>query len=267
MTGNDIVLLNVEGPVATVTLNRPEALNAFVRETWDGLDKALRAIRRDPSIRAVIVTGAGERAFSAGIDIKAVAAGKDPTVDHPARPGYDTMAYMKDIFTAYEKLPLMVIAAINGHCLGVGLEFAVVCDMRLASDTARFSLPEVRLGVPPDMGSTQRLPRLVGPSKAKELICTARTIDAPEALRIGLVDYVYPLDRLMSEARKLAEEVCALSPEAVSAGKRGVHIAMSTSLDMGLQYEIANHLCSRPPGAAAEGARKMLERMKQDRSG
>lgn len=246
MANQDAVQLDIKDTIATVLLNRPEALNAFNLDVWAGLQKAAQSIKEDSSVRAVITTGAGDKAFTAGIDLKMAASGGHPTqVFSNYREGYDRMYGLKTIINMYEDLAVPVIAAINGYCLGVGLEFILCCDIRLACDTAVFGLPEVQLGVIPDMGSTQRLPRIVGPGIAKELILTGRRIDAIEALRVGLVDHVYPKDQLMNEARKLAEEIAKLSPRVVQAAKRATNLAMSTPLDAGLRMETEIYLSSR----------------------
>jgi len=259
MTGTDKVLLKVEGALATVILNRPEAMNALNHEVWEGLARAASAIQQDPGIHVVILTGAGERAFSAGIDIKAVSSGWSALEGLPARPGPDSMTYLKNAFTAYENLAVPVIAAINGYCLGAGFELALCCDIRFASDSAVFSLPEVQLGALPDMGSTQRLPRIVGAALAKEIILTSRRIDAAEALRIGLVDHVYPKDRLMPEVRKLAEEIASREPAIVQAAKRAVNAAVNHGLDTGLNYETSLALSVRSQtGGIARGAAAFL---------
>jgi len=235
MADQDVVRLDIEDAIATVLLNRPEALNAFNLEVWWSLQKAAQSIKENPDIRAVIITGAGDRAFTAGIDIKSAT---HPTQAFPKyREGYEPMYGLKTIVSMYEELPVPVIAAINGYCLGMGMELILCCDIRLACDTAVFGLPEVQLGAIPDMGSTQRLPRVISPGMAKELILTGRRIDAAEALRIGLVEHVYPRDQLMLEARKLAEEMAKLNPRVVQAAKRATNLAMSTPLDAGLRIE------------------------------
>jgi len=234
---NEKVLLKIEGPIATVTLNRPEKLNALNIEVWHGLEEAADAIKHQPEVRAVIVTGAGDRAFSSGLDLQMAASLEGISPGRPFRDGFENLQQMKGIYTAYETLSVPVIAAINGYCLGAGMELVLACDIRLASDTAIFSIPEVNFGVIPDMGGTQRLPRIVGPGKAKELIFTGRRIDAAEALRIGLADHIYPKDMLMSEARQLADEIASQPPAAVRGAKRAINVAMSHSLEVGLNYE------------------------------
>ena len=237
MLTSEKVLLETEGPIATVTLNRPEKLNALNGEVWYGLEEAADAIKHQPEVRVVILTGAGDRAFSTGIDLKGVSSLEGLSVGRPLRGGFESLQHMKDIYTMYENLPVPVIAAINGYCLGAGMELVLACDIRVASESAVFSIPEVNFGVIPDMGGTQRLPRIVGPGKAKELIYTGRRIDAAEALRIGLVDHVYPKDTVMGEVRQLAEEIASQTPAAVQGAKRAINVAMSHSLEVGLTYE------------------------------
>jgi len=238
MANQEAVQLQIKDSVAMVVLNRPEALNAFNREVLLGLRTQAQAIKENPQVRAVIMTGAGDKAFSAGLDLKMVASGGAPMDIFPRyRQGYDLLYGLKMIFTMYEELATPVIAAINGYCLGAALELALCCDMRLACDTAVFGLPEIQLGVIPDLGSTQRLPRIVGPGIAKELIMTGRRIDAAEALRVRLVDHVYPRDQLMSQVRNLAEELAKTNPHLIHGAKRAVNIAASTPLDVGLRME------------------------------
>jgi len=237
MVSHELVQLDIKDSIATILLNRPEALNAFNHEVLLGLRKQAQAIKENPQVRVAIMTGAG-KAFSAGLDLKMVASGGGPMDIFPDyRQGYDLLYGLKMIFTMYEELATPVIAAINGYCLGAALELVLCCDIRLACDTAVFGLPEIQLGVIPDLGSTQRLPRIVGPGIAKELIMTGRRIDAAEALRVRLVDHVYPKDQLMSEARKLAAEMAKINSHLVHGAKRAVNIAASTPLDVGLRME------------------------------
>lgn len=238
MLKTETVLLKIEDGIATVTLNRPEKLNALDAELWMGLEEAATAIKLEPNVRVTILTGAG-RAFCAGLDLKAVTSAEGLSTGATFGEPIEGVQYFRNVFSMYEVLPVPVIAAIQGPCIGGGMEIMLACDIRLAADDAILSIPEVTYGIIPDCGGTQRLPRVVGPSKAKELIFTGRRIDAAEALRIGLVDHVYPLDQLMSETRKLAEEIAALSPAAVRAAKRALNVAMSSSLELGLSYETA----------------------------
>ena len=264
MLKTEKVLLKIDGPIATVTLNRPEVLNAMDGEMWQGLADAGDAINYEPEIRVVIITGAGDRAFSSGLDLKQAATREASYSGPRVREGYDGLKAIKYSFSVFEELSVPVIAAINGYCLGGGTQLALVCDIRIASDTAIFSCPEVSLlGIVPDLGGTQRLPRIVGPSQAKKLIFTGRRIDATEALRIGLVDEVHPKDRLTSEVRQLAEQIAACSPAAVQGAKRAINVAMSHSLEVGLSYESATALSIAGLGTRiSEGAAAFWEEKK-----
>lgn len=234
----DTVLLEIADTIATITMNRPERLNALNAELWQGLEEAAKEVEAEAKVRVAILTGAG-RAFSAGLDIKEVKSPEDMLAGMEFREAFEAVKYFRDVFSLYQSLPVPVIAAVNGACIGGGMEIALACDIRLASDNAVFSIPEVVYGIIPDCGGTQRLPRAVGPGMARELIYTGRKIDAAEALRIKLVDHVYPTAQLMGEAKKLAAEIAARSPTAVQATKRALNAAMSTSLEAGLDFETA----------------------------
>ncbi|MBM3153988.1 MAG: enoyl-CoA hydratase/isomerase family protein [Chloroflexi bacterium] len=234
----DTVLLEVEGAIASIIMNRPERLNALNAELWRGLEEAARAVEAEAEVRVAILTGAG-RAFSAGLDIKESKSPEDMLAGMGFRGAFEAVRYFRDVFSLYQSLPVPVVAAINGACIGGGMEVALACDIRLASENAVFSIPEVVYGIIPDCGGTQRLPRVVGPGIARELIYTGRKIDAAEALRIGLVDHVYPAAQLMDEAKKLAAEIASHSPAAVQATKRAMNAAMSSGLEAGLDFETA----------------------------
>ena len=254
------VLLDTTDRIATVTLNRPEARNAFNGGILRGLYEAADHILADPSISVVILTGAGEQAFCAGTDLKMISSGEDMTGGMERHDRFGHIQIYRDCFTAYEKLPVPVIAAINGYCFGAGLELILGCDIRLADETAMFSIPEVQLGIMPDGGGTQRLPRIVGVGKAKELIYTGRRIDAREALRIGLVEHVYPKADLMGEAQKLAREI-ADNGDPVIGCKRAINIAANYSTDVGLLFESTTQQSYLE--AFQKGAGKMLEKVKK----
>ena len=261
MANENTILTDIDNSIATITINRPEAMNALNKAAFLGLKDAALQIKESPDIRVVILTGAGERAFSAGIDLKGVAQGQGGSNTFSQyRLGYDRLYALKSIWTLYENLAVPVIAAINGYCFGAGFELTLCCDMRLASDTALFSLPEIRFGVIPDLGSTQRLPRIVSPGIAKELIITGRRIDATQALRVGLVDHVYTQENLMAEARKLAEEIAQHDPRIVEGAKRAVNMAMSTPLDAGLRLETDICLGAGSGGAFSSQAKDFLEK-------
>jgi enoyl-CoA hydratase len=263
MADQDAVRLDIEGSIATVLLNRPKALNAFNHEVLLGLQETAQAIKEKPEVRVVIMTGAGDKAFSAGLDLKMVASGSSPMDIFPNyRQGYDSLYSLKMIFTMYEELAVPVIAAINGYCLGAALELILCCDIRLACDSAVFGLPEIQLGVIPDLGSTQRLPRIVGSGIAKELIITARRINAAEAFRLRLVDHVYPKDQLTIEATKLAKEIAKINPHLIQAAKRAINLATSTPLEAGLRMETDICLCSGSGATMGEAAQQFTGKEK-----
>jgi enoyl-CoA hydratase len=233
---NDIIY-RVEGHIAVITLNRPGALNAWHRGMNEELRRASHEIDDDPQVRVLIITGSGPKSFCSGIDLKKVQAGENFITGPDIRDYYDGIRKLREVFTLYEKLAVPVIAAINGYCLGGGLELALACDIRLAIEASVFSLPEVQLGIIPDMGGCQRLPRAVGIGNAKQLIYTGKRIDSKEALRIGLVQQVYPADKLMEETMKMAGEIAGHNPVVVQAAKRACNVAMSYPLEIGLSYE------------------------------
>jgi enoyl-CoA hydratase len=261
MANEHAVRLDIESGIATVLLNRPKALNAFNHEVLLGLQQTAQDIKENPAVKVVIMTGAGDKAFSAGLDLKMVASGSGPMEIFPRyRQGYDSLYGLKMIFTMYEELAVPVIAAINGYCLGAAFELILCCDIRLACDTAVFGLPEIQLGVIPDLGSTQRLPRIVGSGIAKELVITGRRIDAVEALRVRLVNHVYPKDQLMLEAKKLAQEIAKINPHLIQGAKRAVNIAASTPLDIGLRMETDVCLSSGSGTGMGEAAQQFVKK-------
>jgi enoyl-CoA hydratase len=217
--------------VAILTLNRPEALNAISAEMFDDLERHLEVIGADAEIRAVVVTGAGDRAFCAGADIGHM---------HAARPS-EARAFAgrgHRLFLSLEALGRPVIAAINGYCLGGGCELALACDMRLASDNAQIGLPEVTLGIFPGWGGTQRLPRIVGMGHAMEMILSGRRIKADEAARTGLVNRVLPAAELLDAAVALGSDIAQRAPLAVREAKELVNLAGSVPLAAGLAHEL-----------------------------
>lgn len=231
------VKLEIDEAVAVITLNRPESLNAFNDDVFVGLRNAVQQLTDNDGVRAVVLTGAGDRAFSAGLDLKALAAGEVFKFATAGDGVIGIITRVKEVFTAIEELPIPVIAAIKGHCLGAGVQLVAACDIRLAAENAKFAVLETKLGIVPDLGGTQRLPRIVGPGMARELIYTSRSIDAAEALRIGLVEHVYPVDRLNDEALALAREIAERSPQAIQGAKRATRAAMSLPLELGLRFE------------------------------
>jgi enoyl-CoA hydratase len=226
----DTLLLAVEGPVATLTLNRPQVLNALNAQVFNDLEHAFTILAADPSIRVILITGSGEKAFAAGADINELALTDAAAGEALALRGQSVLA-------AIERCGKPVIACINGFALGGGCELAMVCTLRIASETARLGQPEVKLGLPPGYGATQRLPRLVGPSAALRLLLTAEMIPASEALRIGLVDEVVPAAALLESARTLALKIAAQAPLAVTACIDAVRQGADLPLDQALALE------------------------------
>lgn len=220
-----------EDHIAVITLSRPEALNAFNTDMLRELVDVLDQVANDPSYRVVILTGAGERSFVAGADIKEMA-GKGPSE------GYEFGQLGHAGPNRIESMRQPVIAAVNGFAFGGGCELAIACDFRIASENAVFSQPEVSLGIPPGWGASQRLPRLIGPGLAAELILTGRRVMADEALRIGLVNRVVPLPELMPTALDMAGQIARNSPMAVRTAKQLMRLAFNGNIARGLEAEL-----------------------------
>jgi len=243
------------GHVATITLNRPDVLNAFNTEHLDTLLREIQALSADREIRAVVLTGAGERAFAAGADIAEMREKGPSAALAFARLG-------QSICLAIEAAPQPYIAAVNGYALGGGCEVSLACDIRIASENAALGQPEVSLGIPPGWGGTQRLTRLVGPGLARELIYTGRRVKADEAARIGLVNAVYPLSELMAKAREMAETIATNAPVAVGFSKDAISRAFDVELEAGLAYEASVFALSFDTTDQKEGMSAFLERRK-----
>ena len=226
----ETILVEQQGAVTVVTLNRPQALNALNTQVLEELITAFAAFEADPGQRCAVLTGSGEKAFAAGADIKEMA-------DKPAADFYagDFFARWNSHLVKATRKPW--IAAVNGFALGGGCELAMMADFILAADTAKFGQPEIKLGVAPGMGGSQRLTRAVGKAKAMELCLTGRMMDAVEAERSGLVARVVPLADLMGEAMKTAAAIAAMPPLAAIANKEMVNAAFETTLDQGLLFE------------------------------
>jgi enoyl-CoA hydratase len=223
----ETILVETRGNVGLVTLNRPKALNALNAVLIDELGQAVGAMDENPKIGCVVLTGT-EKAFAAGADIKEMAS-------------LDSIeAFLKDYGSALDRLVRVrkpIVAAVAGYCLGGGCELAMICDIIIAADSAKFGQPEITLGVIPGMGGTQRLPRLIGKSKAMDLILTGRIMDAAEAERSGLVSRVVPADDLLVEAMKVAEKIADQSLPAVMMAKEAVDRALETGLAEGVLFE------------------------------
>ncbi|AOH54881.1 enoyl-CoA hydratase [Peribacillus muralis] len=216
--------------IAVVTLNRPDAANSLSTELLHSLLEGMNELKTAADLRTVILTGSGEKAFCAGADLKERAGMSDDKVK-------ETLKLIGDTITALEKLPVPVIAAINGSAFGGGLELALACDIRLASESAKMGLTETALGIIPGGGGTQRLPRIVGLATAKELIYTARQLDAKTAYDLKIISHIYPPQQLMEEAIMLAREIALNAPLALRAAKAAINQGVDTTLENGLQIE------------------------------
>jgi len=227
------VRYEVDGAVALVTIARPEVLNAMDQDVFFGLKEAAERAERDAEVRAVVLKGDG-RAFSSGLDTSLFAAGigggSPLTLD---------IAALQRCFSVYETIGKPTIAAVGGLCLGGGIQLAAACDLRVAAEDAELAVYEIRWGIIPDLGGTQRLPRLIGLGRAKELVMTGRKVGAAEALAWGLVNRVVPRDRLEEETLTWARELAAGPPLAVAAAKRLAGSALDMPVSAGLEREVA----------------------------
>ncbi len=223
------VLYTQEGAVGVVTIDRPKALNALNSTVLDELCQAFEAIDLE-TVRCVVITGSGEKSFVAGADIGEMSNLTQGEAEAFGKKG-------NDLFRMIETFPVPVIAAVNGYALGGGCELALCCDIRICSDNAQFGQPEVGLGITPGFGGTQRLVRAVGPGRAKEMIYTARSIKADDALRVGLVNAVYPQAELMPAAMKLAGTIAKNAPIAVRACKKAINEGTQVDMDSAIVIE------------------------------
>jgi enoyl-CoA hydratase len=227
----ETILLEKQPPLATVTVNRPKVLNALNNQVMEELECAFFDLKGDDTIRVVILTGSGDKAFVAGADIKELATRNATSGAYFARKGQEVLNLIED-------LGKPVIAAINGYALGGGLEISMACHLRIASSKARVGQPEINLGIIPGFGGTQRLARLIGEGRAMELVLTGDPIPAEEAYRMGLVNKVVPPEELMDAARALAEKIVSKGAQAVRYGMEAVHRGLQGSLSEGLNLEI-----------------------------
>lgn len=260
MNDNSIVLCDVKKNIAVVTFNRPDVLNALNASLLGEFARVLDRVAADESIRVLILTGAGEKAFVAGADIKELAQCDALTGKHFSVEGHKTIDRL-------QSLPIPVIAAVNGYALGGGSEIALACDFIYASETAMFGLPEISLGLIPGFGGTQRLPRLIGMNRAKELIFSGRMISATEAEGMGLVNRICSPETLMEETLKTAAGISAKGKVSLREAKQVINAGINMDLADGCRLEInAFSLCMASIDAK-EGTRAFIEKRKADFQG
>ncbi len=253
------ILVETSNRISFLTINRPDKRNALNQATRDDIQHALDALEKSTDSRVLVITGAGDKAFIAGADINEFE-GRTALMQREAMKGFR-------VFTAIEEFPKPVIAMINGFCLGGGLELALACDMRIASETAKLGQPEINLGIIPGGGGTQRLTRLVGEGKAMELILTGDAIDAAHAKEIGLVNSVVPAADLRTTVVNLATRIAEKSPVALHMAKDAVKSAARMSLREGLERELDLFCLTFGSEDKAEGVRAFLEKRKADFKG
>jgi enoyl-CoA hydratase len=256
-TNASLALANVKyekkGAIAYVTVNRPKVLNALNKSTWNDLNAAFEDAKADASVRGVILTGAGDKAFIAGADISELA-------HLDAYQGEESSRLGQSVLDLIENLGKPVIAAINGFALGGGCETAMACTMRIAVEQARFGQPEVKLGLLPGGGGTQRLPRLVGKGRALQLILTGETISAQEAYRIGLVNEVVPVDNLIDRAETILKQIAANAPIAVKFSLDAVNKGLDSNQSVGLALEASYFGICAASEDKKEGTSAFLEK-------
>ncbi len=253
------ILVETRGRVGIITINRPNKLNALNIPTRAEIVAALESFRANDEVRVLVITGAGEKSFIAGADI----------TEFAGRTALDQRSIMRSnrMFDAFEEFPKPVIAMINGFCLGGGCEVALSCDLRIASENAQFGQPEIKLGIIPGGGGTQRLTRLIGEGKAMELILTGDMIKADEAKALGLVNHVYPLAELEAKTMELANRIAEMSPIALRMAKEAVKGAARLTLRDGLDHEIDLFALCFSSEDKEEGVKAFLEKRKPNFTG
>ena len=250
-----LVIHEQDGAVAIVTLNRPEKLNSLTREMILVLSDLFRDYATDPALRAVILTGAGEKAFCVGTDIGELADGSEAEALNTSKRG-------QTLCDLIERSPVPVIAAINGLAVGGGCELALACHIRLVTANASFSLPETRLGIMPGYGGTQRMPREMGMSRALEIMLGGREISSADAERLGLINRVVEATSLLQEAQSLAQDIARLAPLAIRACLESVRVGLELPLDEGLAVEARLFAALFETADMREGTRAFLEKRK-----
>jgi len=230
LSGFETLIYEKKDHIAYVTLNRPQALNVYNIQMRNDLYEVLGAIKDDPDVRVAVFRGAGEKAFCAGADLSEFLTAPSPTIARQVRFG-------RDVWGLFSSLPQPLIAAMHGFVIGSGVEIALYCDIRIASDDVKFGLPEVKLGIIPAAGGTQTLPRVIGKAKALEMILTSDWMNAEEAFRAGLVNRVVPKARLYETAEEIAQKIASFNPTAVRCAKQAVVRGLDMPLQEGLELE------------------------------
>jgi len=262
---SEVVLYDVRDAVAVITLNRPESLNSMTDEFLTRLAELGEKAAADPAVRCVVITGAG-RAFCAGGDVKGMAGRNESPREagsgSASGSGLDHLRDQEEISRLLYEMPKPTIAAVNGHAVGAGLSIALAADIRIASENAKFGLPEASLGIIPAAGGTQRLPRLIGLSRAKDWILTGDIYDANEAYRVGLVSKVVPIGELMNTVREVARKIMARSPLAVRLAKIALNASSHAPLEAGLMIEVLAQGILYESADKYEGMSAFLEKRK-----
>jgi enoyl-CoA hydratase/carnithine racemase len=230
MSGFETLIYEKKDAIAYVTLNRPQALNVYNVQMRDDLYQVLSAINDDPEVKVVIFKGAGEKAFCAGADLSDFLSAPSPVIARRVRFG-------RDVWSLFLSIPQPIIAAVHGYVLGSGIEMALCCDIRIASDDAKFGLPEVGLGIIPAAGGTQTLPRAIGMARALEMLLANRWLSSEEAHSMGLVNQVVPKNKLLATAEEMANKIASFDPMAVRNAKQAVVRGLDLSLSEGLKLE------------------------------
>ncbi|MCP4631752.1 MAG: crotonase [candidate division Zixibacteria bacterium] len=254
------VILEKEGSLAVLTINRPKALNALNAEVITELYSAWNDLEADDDIRVVIITGGGEKSFVAGADI-----GELNRLNSLA--GIELARRGQGLYWKIENSNMISIAAINGFALGGGCELAIACDIRIAANSVKIGQPEVNLGIIPGYGGTQRLSRLVGKGMAKFLILSGEMVDAQEALRIGLAEKVFPAGELIEETKKIAKSILSKGPAAIASAKRCINFAANSDLDSGLKFEMIEFGAICATEDSKEGTSAFMEKRKAEFKG
>lgn len=259
MSYETITVEKRDSAVAVLTINRPDKLNALNKQVHTEGVAALDELKRDDSVRVLVITGAGEKSFIAGADISEFA-GQTPVTQR-------NLFHEKTFFNSIDSFPKPTIAMVNGFCLGGGNELALACDIRVCSENAKFSQPEINLGIMPGGGGTQRLTRLIGEGRAMEIMLTGDMIDAETALKFGLVNYVYSSAELEAKTMELAEKIATKAPIALQLCKEAVKFASRSNLDEGLRREVDLFAICFSTEDKQEGVSAFLEKRKPNFKG